>query len=393
MGMDTSLTQLSQYLEDNMRQVDGVRKEMEEIQTGFNSKYVEWKANHDAALERLVETVLDRMDEIGTDLKGRIEERVGEEQRVIAERRQELRDTLIPQTQSEADTALKEGQSITEMMREENPRLNEKEEKLKARRIKFEGELTSLNEQIRKLSGCLGVMFNFLKINKLDKERQQVIGQLKQVHEGLKEVREEWQEIRKAMATEEDTLQARWQELTRTVAQLQGELDYLDEESNRENLALRRAVRYVIDNLKEPIPCPVADVKAELDEMAALNVQTDDYQEGLGAVSSLMSLLVGIGEGMKRFKASVEGLIQEQRMHSAYLSALEVYVPDGVVAFHAQWEELAQKVRDDGRLCENPAEFLAAIRPVMEESLSEERIKGMFESLGEALSAATGRWG
>ncbi len=391
--MDASLAQLSQYIEDNVRQIDGVRKEMEEIQTGFNSKYVEWKANHDAALERLAETVLGRMGEVGPDLKGRIEERVGEEQRIIAERCQELRDTLIPQTQSEADTALKEGQSITEMMREENPRLNEKEETLKAKRVKFEGELTGLNEQIRKLSGCLGVMFNFFKINKLDKERQQVIGQLKQVHEDLKEVREEWQEVRREMGTEDDALQARWQELTRTIAQLQGELDYLDEESNRENLALKRAVRTVIDNLKEPIPCPVADVKSDLDEMVTLNVQTDDYQEGLGAVSSLMSLLVGIGEGMKRFKASVESLIQEQRMHSAYLSALDVYVPDAVTAFHAQWDGLAQKVRDDGRLCENPAEFLVAIRPVMEESLSEERIKGMFESLGEALSAATGRWG
>jgi hypothetical protein len=393
MGMDASLTQLSQYLEDNLRQIDAVRKEMEEIQTGFNSKYVEWKANHDAALERLVETVLDQMGEVGLELKGRIEERVGEEQRIIAERRQELRDKLIPQTQSEADTALKEGQSITEMMREENPRLNEKEETLKAKRVKFEGELTGLNEQIRKLSGCLGVMFNFFKINKLDKERQQIIGQLKQVHEDLKEVREEWQEVRREMGTEDDALQVRWQELTRTIAQLQGELDYLDDEFSRENLALKRATRHVIDSLKEPVPCPVAEVKSGLDEMVALNVQTDDYQEGLGAVSSLMSLLVGIGEGMKRLNASVESLIREQQMHSAHLSALDVYVPDEVTAFHSQWEGLAQKMRDDGRLCENPVEFLATIRPVMEEGLSEENIKGMFESLGEALSAATSRWG
>lgn len=392
MGMDASLPQLSRYIEDNMHQIDEVRKEMEEIQVGFNSKYVEWKADHDAALERLVEMVLGQMDEIGPDLKGRIDERVGEERRIVDERRQELRDKLIPQTQSEADTALKEGQSITEMMREENPRLNEKEETLKARRVKFEGELTSYNEQIRKLSGCLGVMFNFFKINRLDKKRQQVIGQLKYVQEALKEVRDEWREVRREMGTEEDTLQVRWQELTRKIAQLQGELDYLDDESNRENLALKRATRHVIDELKEPVVCPVADVKTELDAMVTLNVQTDDYQEGLGAVSSLMSLLVGVGEGMKRLNASVEGLIQEQRMHSSYLSALDVYVPDEVTAFHSQWEGLAQKVRDDGHLCENPAEFLATIRPVMEEGLSEENIKGMFGSLGEALSAATSRW-
>jgi hypothetical protein len=391
--MDASLAQLNQYIEDNVRQIDAVRKEMEEIQTGFNSKYVEWKAEHDAALERLVEMVLTRLEETGPDLRGRIEERVGEEERTIAERRQELRDTLIPQAQAEADAALEEGRSIVAMMREENPRLDEKEEKLKARRKELEGELADFNERIHALSGCLGVVFNFVRINRLDRERQQVIGQLKHVHEDLKEVREEWQEIRDAMESEEDTLQARWQELTRETAQMQGELIYLDEPSNRESLALRRAARHVIDNLKEPIPCPASDVKADLDAMVALNVRTDDYEEGLGAVSGLISLLVGIGEGMKRLDASVEGLIQEQRMHSAYLSSLDVHVPDEVTTFHSQWDGLAQKVRDDGRLCENPAEFLAAVRPVVEKDLNEERVKGMFESLGEALSTATSRWG
>ena len=68
MGMDASLAQLNRYIEDNVRQIDAVRKEMEEIQTGFNSKYVEWKAEHDATLERLVETVLARMEGVGPEL-------------------------------------------------------------------------------------------------------------------------------------------------------------------------------------------------------------------------------------------------------------------------------------------------------------------------------------
>jgi DNA repair exonuclease SbcCD ATPase subunit len=376
-----------------MQQIDAVRQEMIEIQVGFNSKYVEWKADHDAALERLVEMVIGRLDEIGPDLKGRIDERVGEEQHVIVERRQELRDKLIPQTQSKADTAFKEGQSIVEMMREENPRLNEREEKLKAARVELEGELTNLNEQIRKLSGCLGVVFNFVKINKLDRERQRVIGRLHEIRAQLRDVRQEWQEIQQEMGAEEDTLQARWQDLTREVAQLQGELDYLDDGPNRENLALKRAARHVIDECKEPVSCPSGDIKAALDEMVALNAQTDDYQQGVGAVSSLLSLLVGIGEGLRRFNASVEGLIQEKRMHSSYLVPLSIHIPDKVMAFNDQWEGLAQKVSDDGRLCENPAEFLALVRPVMEKELSEERIRGMFESMGEALSAATSRWG
>ncbi|MFL7791265.1 MAG: hypothetical protein AB8I69_03925, partial [Anaerolineae bacterium] len=360
---------------------------------GFNSKYVEWKAEHDATLERLVETVLARMEGVGPELKGRIEERVAEERRIIDEHRQELRDTHIPQAQTEADGLVKEGRTVVEFVREENPRLDEKEEQLKAKWTKLEGDLTVLNERIRKLSGCLGVVFNFIKINKLDRQRQRVIGQMYEVRGQLRDVRQEWQETREVADDEEDKLQTHWQELTCEIAQMQGELDYLEEASNRADLALKRATRHVIDNLKEPIPCPAADIKAELDGMVTLNIQTDDTQKGLGSASGLIALLDGVIEGMNRFAQSVAGLVEEQRMHSAYLKRLDVDVPDDVEAFHAQWESLAQKVRDDGRLCENPAEFLDVVLPEFEDKLNEDTIKGAFESLGRALSAATSQWG
>lgn len=89
---------------------------------------------------------------------------------------------------------------------------------------------------------------------------------------------------------------------------------------------------------------------------------------------------------------SVRGLIREQKMHSSYLPKLNVSVPDEVLGFHEQWDGLHQKVCDDRRLCAHPAEFVAAIGPVMEENLSEANIKAMFEELGQALKRATSRW-
>jgi hypothetical protein len=392
MGERVSLGKLHGYLLGKISQIRTVSQEMEEIQVGFNSNYVEWKAEHDATLERLVEMLLARMEEVAPELKDRIEERVVEEQRLVDERRQELRNTLIPQAQTEADDLIKEGRSVAESMREENPRLNEREEQLKAEWAELDQELTGLNERVRRLSGCLGVMINFFKINKLDRQRQRVIGQMYEVRRQLRDVRQEWQETRRDADTEEDRLQSRWQDRVREVAQMQGELDYLDEESKREGLALRRAARHVIDDLKEPIPCPADDVKTELDAMIALNIQTDATQEALGVVSGLIALLEGIISGMDRFDQSVTGLIAEQRMHSAYLSQLDVYVPDDVEAFHEQWEGLAQKVRDDGQLCETPTEFLAVVLPEFENKLSEVAIKGAFESLGQSLTAATSQW-
>ena len=392
MSESLSLNKFSKYITDNVGRISEVRREVEEVQVGFNSAYVEWKAEHDATLERLVEAVAGRLDEVGPDLHALIEARIPDEQDIISERRQELRDTLIPEAQTEADGTLQQGQELTTKLRRMNPQLDRREEEIKAQKVDLEQELADLNEQIRRLSGCLGVVFNFFKIGKLDRQRQQVIGQLKSIQQQLKRVREEWREFREQVQSEQDTLQTQWQEQTLRLAQLQGELEYLDAEANRELLALKRAIRYAIDNLKQVIPCPASEVKQDLDDMVELNIQTDDYHEGLGSVGSLLSLLDGITEGLNRFDQSVRGLIEEQRMHSAHLPDLDISVSDEVQAFHTQWQDLAQKVRDDGHLCKNPTEFLAVVRPVMENDLSEANIKVMFEGMGEALDVATQKW-
>ena len=392
MSKSLSLKDLSTYVAENLQEIGAVRKEVEEIQVGFNSAYVEWKADHDATLERLTETVTDRVDAIGPDLRALVDERIVEEQRIIEARRQELREELIPQTQAEADEALIKGQRLTKKLRLINPSLDKREEKLKAQRATLEGELAQLNEQIGDLSGCLGVVINFFKISKLDRQRQRAIGKLETVQGELKKVREEWQTAEFQIGEEQHALQTQWQETTIKLAQLNGELDYLDDESSREALARKRAVRHTFDNLKEPITCPLEDVKRELDHMVELNVQADAYEQGLGSVGSLMSVLDGITEGLKRFDESVEGLLEEQRMHSSYLPKLDVSVPDGVLAFHDQWGDLRRKVQDDGHLCTHPTEFVAVIGPVMEDGLSTDNIQAMFMGLGDALSQATGGW-
>lgn len=392
MSNNFSLVSLYTYITNNIEKILAVRKETEEIQIGFNSSYVEWKAKHDATLERLSEAVTNRPGEVGSALQSRIEERTVEERRIIAERQQQLRDTLIPETQTKADEALREGRSLTEKLRELNPRLDEYEENLKAQRAAIEQELAQLNEQVRGLSRRFGVVMHFVKICKLDRKRHRLIGQLQAIQQRLKEVRQEWCGVQDQIQADQETLQTDWRELTLKLAGLQGELNYLDNEASREALALKRAARYLIDNFKEPISCPAEDLKRDLDSMVELNIQTDDYQNGLGSVAGLMSWLDGVAEGLREFGKSVDGLIKQQKMHSSYLPELHVSLPDEVLAFHQQWDGLREKVEADGHLCANPAEFVAAVQPVMERELNKEKIETMFDSLGGALKRATDRW-
>jgi chromosome segregation ATPase len=387
-----SLDELHGYIAENSRKIAAVHKELDEIQIGFNSAYVEWKAEHDASLERMVESLGDRMDKVGATLQKRVSDRVLEEREIIAARIKALEEELITQTMNDADEVLRNGQVLVQELRELNPQLNTQEEKLKSKRAQLESELNDLNDLIYKRSRGLGVVTRFIELTRLDRQRQQIIGKLKALQEDLKEVRETWLTADLTATSEQDDLQKQWQDLTLKRVQLQGELDFLQDETARENLALKRAIRYEIDNLKEPIDCPDSEIKGQLDEMVNLNKQTDDYQAAFVPLSGMISLLEGIMEGLRRFNESTQGLIDQQKMYSAYLPKLVVSLPDMVLDFHSGWESLHQNVLDEGSISTHPDEFLVKYQPMIDEDLSEARIKTMFENMGVALNQATEKW-
>lgn len=391
MPRTVSLDQLNDFLSDNRRKINAVGREVEEIQVGFNSAYVEFKADHDAQLARLTETLFAKLDNLGPELRARIDERAVEERRLLAERRTELRENLILQTQGEADAVLAQAQEQAKSLRQLNPRLNEREEAYKAQRAALEARLAQLNSEISQRSRGLGFIIRFISIAKLDRQRHRILGQLEALARNLGEVRQEWQTRQQEFQTEQETQQGQWRELSLRAAELQRELTYLDDEAQRESLAVKRAVRHVLDNLKEPLPCP-SDLRPGLEAMIELNIKTDAYQEGLGTVGGLIALLDSVGKGMDSFQESVGGLIGEQRMHSDFLPRLKVQLPDSVIAFNNQWDGLRAKMRDDARLCAHPTEFLQVARPVIERDLSDEAITIMFDRLGQALAEATKKW-
>ncbi len=391
MPRTVSLDQLNDFLLDNRRKIDAVGREVEEIQVGFNSAYVEFKADHDAQLASLTVSLFEKLDSIGSELRAQIDERVVEERRLLAERRTELREKLIPQTQAEADAVLTQAQEQTKALRQLNPRLDEREEAYKAQLAALETKLAQLNAEISQRSRGLGFIIHFISVAKLDRQRHRILGQLETLARNLKEVRDDWQTSQQEFQTEQEGLQGQWRELSLKVAELNRELAYLDDETQREDLAMKRAGRHILDNLKDPVPCP-ADLRPALKAMIELNVKTDAYQEGLGTVGGLIALLDSVGKGMDSFQESVGGLIGEQRMHSEFLPGLKLRLPDSAIAFHNQWDGLRAKMRDDARLCAHPTEFLEAARPVIQRDLSNEAVTSMFNSLGQALTEATEKW-
>ncbi len=384
--------QLLRYLDDQIRAIAALIKQLDEVQVAFNAQFDEFKAGHDSQLQHLTEQVSQRLEALSPELRSAIDRQVLVERQALVERRRKVEETYLPQRQQAADELLRKAQAELAELRALNPQLDEKEEIYKRGKAKLERRLEELNELIRQKSKGLGVVWHFVAITQVDRERQRIIGRLEGINESLYELRSEWQRQRAKIEKQQEEYQRQWQMESIAVARLQSELDQLSDESRREELALHRAIRHVLDNLKEPSPCADPELEAGLQEMVELNIQTDDYHDGLASVAGFIGLLRGINSGLKAVRQSIEGLRKEQQMHSAYLPALNFSLPGDVQEFHQRWPALASRFADEKAIAAHPLEFAAQVKPLLEGPLSEPNIEAMFNSLDRMITQATKHW-
>ncbi len=386
--------QTLRYLETQGEAIDALVRELDEVQVAFNAQFDDFKARHDARLDELTEQVFAalRAGSLDPGLRAAIEALLPAERARLEERRQKVREIYLPQRRQAADEILQQAQAEISALRNLNPRLDREEEELKAEKATLEARLAALNDEIRTKSRGLGVMTNFVSITRADRERQRTIGKLEALAGSLLKVRKEWDEERRTVEEHQAELQDRWQLESIAVARLQAELDQLDDDQAREDLALRRAIRQVLDDLKEPVPAPDPALAAALEDMTVLNVQTDAYHQGLASVGGLIGLLGGIKSGLEAIARSVQGLVREQEMHSAYLKPLDFQLSARVDAFHKQWATLKGQFSDEAAIGAHPAAFSAAVRPLLEEPLSQASIEAMFGDLGKMIERASATW-
>lgn len=393
--------EMLRYLEQQSGQIQALIKQLDEIQVAFNARFDDFQARHDAQLERLGEEVFQRLrdggpqgraESVAPGLQAAIEAQLPAEVARIEERRAKLREEYLPDRRQEADETLQEAQAQIARLRALNPQLNQEEEDLKGEKARLEAELAELNDQIRSQSRGLKLLRHFPSVLRADRERQRIIGKLEAIGQSLYNVRRRWDQEQKQIRQEQEALQERWQLESIAVARLQAELDQLDDEVLRRDLALRRAIRHVLDGLKVPAPGSDPELEASLAEMIELNIRTDAYHEGLASAGGLIGLLGGIHDGVGAISQSIEALEEEQKMHSAYLKPLDFHLPDGVRAFHEQWPVLAERFVDEKTIGQHPADFSAEVEPLLNGPLSEAAIEATFQELGKAIERAAAAW-
>ena len=380
------------YLEDQSQAIEALIDQLNEVQVEFNAQFDRFKAQHDVALDRLTDQVADHMGDVGPQLRQAVEERLPEERKRIEERRQRVRAEYLPKRQQAADDLLTRAQAEVTRLRALNPQLDEREESLKREKAELEARIAELNGEIRRKSRGLGLVRHFMSITQADRERQRILGKLEATNNALYSTRREWEQQRAQVEEEQAALQEGWQLESIAVARLRSELDQLDDPQQRDALALRRAIRYVLDALQDSTTSSSADLATRLEEMVKLNHETDAYHEGLASVGGVIGLLGGINSGLTAIHKSIVGLEQEQQMHSAYLKPLSFSLPPRVQTFHQLWPELTEQFKDEAAIGSHPTFFSDAVEPLLEGPLSQANIEAMFNDLGAMIERSTAAW-
>ncbi len=375
-----NLANFDQYVEDNIKRISELYREIEEVQYRFNDLYgqllAKWQEQVESTATRLLSADLPRslqelLAQYEQQEREALQQRISQLERDIADKR------------AQGEKALRDAQQEIARLRELNPILNEREEMLKARSLS-ETEAIAKAEADLKASGLLSRLL-------AKRELKERLGTLRQDHAQtlaeLNAVRQEWVQKKKEVEARQTGLRAAWESASVEVSQFQAEADYLS--SKLEELARKRGAQKVLTEMTE-----VAEASGEwrdaLTEIVKMNRQLKEYRDGLTNVAEALGVLTGLRNGMERFAQSVAKLYEEQTRFN--LKPLKVDLPKGVVEFHNTWAEFRSKVKDEKYLGTHPLEFSRHAQYYAKERLTEPAIQDMFEKMGQALNAAAAAW-
>jgi len=380
MSPQVRLSNFVNYIEDNIRRISNLYREIEEVQYQLNGLYTslkaDWQERVESASNELVangspEPLRETLERYQRGERQALETHISELKRKIAE----LRAT--------SDQILKDAQAEISKLHGLNPVLNAREESLKARSLSETEGIAQLELKLESV-GFWGRILG-------SRELKQKLREARRAHaktlEDLNAVREEWVKKKEEVQKRQAELRGTWEKTSTEASQTQAELDYLA--IHLDELSAKRGVQRYLAELTET-PAIEGPLGKTLSEIASMNQKLQAYQQGLTSVAEALGVLTGIRTGMERFQQSATKVYEEQRRFN--LKPLRLNIPKSTIQFQNTWADFRNKVKNEKYLGQHPLEFSKHVEHYTKDILTEEAIRRMFESMGEALNAATQAW-
>ncbi len=382
-----TLAEFHRYLRDKREELQVCYQEVEEVQFQLNDMFKRelevWQEQISFCYPRLAE----QRDEMPRAFAEQIDGAEAEEKERI---RQEIADLAreIEEMRQRMDELMARGQAATKDLREHNPRLNAREERLKKQVFDYEEEYAQAFEEIEALrKQPFGWLTNLGRIRRLKRVQKRAKEQQRHALEELREVRQTWKQKVEGTGETQATLRKEWEQLGISLSQARGRHDHLRE--NFDALAEQAALQRVLEELEEPpdVPGPLGE---GLEKLVKHNKIRRAYETGLRSVAETLGLLKALREGLDRFENSVRTVREEQRRFN--LPRTRVLVPHSVAATNQIWKTLKNHVEDEKEMGTNPLKFSRIADHYIKSRLSDEQIESFFQELGQALNRATKAW-
>ncbi len=301
-------------------------------------------------------------------------------------------------------------------LRKQNLELDQQEEQLKARNEDLLARVAAYNAQVAQLGRGWGFFANFFRLRALAAEREALAQQQQDLAARIEQLRQQWAAAAGQHQEEEQALQQRWREQHLAAGLLQAKLDAL--QATEAALRRRSVIERVLYDLApdrrpgragDPL-CPRCaspnppenrfcqscarrlgadrpDFAGSVEEMAELNLHHERFSQGMKACQEIIGLVRGLGAGIDAFSESVDKVLRTQRKHS--LRELEIDVPAESLAYGRRFDALRAELPAGRTL--HPVDFARQVRGVLDEVLTEAKIKAYFEAMGKELSRQADR--
>ena len=131
------------------------------------------------------------------------------------------------------------------------------------------------------------------------------------------------------------------------------------------------------------------DLEGSIAEVAEVNFHFERFSEGMKSCQEIIGLLRGINSGITAFRKSVADVLDTERRHS--LSTLRLDVPASSVEYGKTFDQVGASMQWDYSV--HPQVFTKNVKVMVEQHLTEDKIKAYFEAMGEELSRqADSQW-
>jgi hypothetical protein len=407
------------FLRNTQKQLDEIRKKLNEIQTYFNNNFGNVDSVRRAEIEFLQNAFFGDPKQFPDEISSLYKKKLTDEGaafeknlRTLEQKRADLEKQFISVNNGRLNYFKK--------VKDKNVDLDKDEENLKAKVLKQEEEVNSYNRNIDELDSGLGFFINFFKMRKIQKQKDELLDQRNNMVMQIESVRKKWEDATSKYRTEEKDIIEKWNTSQTELSMTTEKIENL--RANRDELVKKAAFMSALNGLKgneefiardvkaeKTVVCPRCksenktdkffcyycgerfakdrpDVVGSLAEVGELNSVHANLLAGITGSVSILALIKGIGTGVGEFAKSVESVKASEDKYP--LPKLTIDVPEFTKKLADKIVELNPKI-DVKFFNLHPMEFSTSFTDYTGTVFTDVNIEKFFTGMGDELNKTT----